>query len=433
MRLDIIKFLIKSNFLKYLMTCIISIFIGFFLINVVYMIPTDAIKHNVSKSVTATSIEDLHPQLVNGYINTTLDLYTDSLMLNIAVNKSNERFYKASMNNDFAIYNDGDQSQNLVNYVQDKEGYHSNSYQRYWHGYLVLLKPLLLIFNVQDISILNFTVQLVLFCFLLYFISKSNGLLTAIAFAIAFSFIGFPLVTGISFQYTSIILISIISSIILLYKKEWFLQDKIRVNSMFLIIGMLTSYMDLLTFPTLTLTLPLLLLILNLDVRGKEKVIYIIKLSLLWGFGYGVMWASKWLIASLILNQNVFKNAFETIAFRTSSNISFEAQEKYSRFFALKKTVFDVYFRKPILLITLSFIIYTIQKSLRRMNLKNYLHVVKENLSMLLIAVIPVVFIFLSANHSIIHSYFTNKQLLPSIVVLLLLFNDNKIMPKVIK
>ncbi|MEF9892048.1 MAG: hypothetical protein RR738_01770 [Anaerorhabdus sp.] len=417
-----------NNLFKYMCAVFFGIFVGFILINFVYLIPTEPLKKNISSSAIYTGEENLHPQVVDGYVNSTLDLLTDYVMLNTAVNKSDKPFYEAAMSSNNIYYNENNQdvAQNLIDYCDEKSDYLTTSYERYWHGYLVFLKPLLIFFNIQDITMLNFTTQLILFSILIYFISKTNGLLCSICFAIVSSFIGFPLITGMNLQYTSIILISLISSIILLWKKEWLFEDKIRLNIMFLVVGMMTSYMDFLTFPTLTLTLPLILFILNLKLCNKEKIVYVFKLSLFWVFGYILMWGSKWLLASIILNQNVFKNAIDSILLRTSIDNPFNSSEKFSRIFSIKKTLIDVYLRKPTVLFALSFIFFSMQKYLRKLGLKKYLIVLKENLILLFIGLIPLVFIFLSANHAIVHFYFVNKQLFTTIIAVLLFFNVNE-------
>ena len=75
---------------------------------------------------------------------------------------------------------------------------------------------------------------------------------------------------------------------------------------LFLVAGMLTVYLDFLSTETLTLLIPLLFV---LRIREHDKCLdnggFAIKNAVLWLVGYAGMWASKWLIASIILKQNV--------------------------------------------------------------------------------------------------------------------------------
>ena len=78
----------------------------------------------------------------------------------------------------------------------------------------------------------------------------------------------------------------------------------------FLIIGMLTSYLDFLTAPLITLGMPLVYLILLQQKQyGDESFyrnIYSIGInSFLWGVGYLGNWAAKWGLASIVLRRNV--------------------------------------------------------------------------------------------------------------------------------
>lgn len=50
----------------------------------------------------------------------------------------------------------------LKKYLDQDRGLTLTSYERYWHGYLVVLKPLLLVFNYGQIRILNGIVMAIL-------------------------------------------------------------------------------------------------------------------------------------------------------------------------------------------------------------------------------------------------------------------------------
>lgn len=80
---------------------------------------------------------------------------------------------------------------------------------------------------------------------------------------------------------------------------------------LFLVSGIVTNFFDFLTAEILTLLIPLLLMVSlhgrkesNKDEK-KTPARISVKACILWGFGYLGMWAMKWIIASVILGENV--------------------------------------------------------------------------------------------------------------------------------
>ena len=78
----------------------------------------------------------------------------------------------------------------------------------------------------------------------------------------------------------------------------------------FMAVGMLTSFVDFLTYPIATLGLPLAA---RMALRQKQEKLCgladFVKICLSWGIGYAGMWSGKWLMAALLTGQNVFAEA----------------------------------------------------------------------------------------------------------------------------
>ena len=89
----------------------------------------------------------------------------------------------------------------------------------------------------------------------------------------------------------------------------------------FLIIGMMTSYFDLLTYPLITWGIPIVwwLIINEENLTAKKYLEQVILLGIAWIIGYGGMWFGKWILASIVLNKNIIVEALKEVLLRTSA------------------------------------------------------------------------------------------------------------------
>jgi hypothetical protein len=90
---------------------------------------------------------------------------------------------------------------------------------------------------------------------------------------------------------------------------------------MFFVIGAVTILFDWMTFPLTTLCMPLIIYICLYERNFRDNIINVIKNSFLWLSGYAGMWFSKWVLGTLLTDQNIFKRAFEKVAERTYGEV----------------------------------------------------------------------------------------------------------------
>ncbi|MFR6406332.1 MAG: hypothetical protein ACLUN6_03765 [Holdemanella sp.] len=105
--------------------------------------------------------EESYEQVLKGYTSTQLDNSTDAYMLLSAIHRSDKSAVDQAVN--VYTWQDPDsfgQYGTLLRYGKSgSEGMQENATARYWLGYLVVLKPLLLFLNYMDIRMLNMIVQ----------------------------------------------------------------------------------------------------------------------------------------------------------------------------------------------------------------------------------------------------------------------------------
>lgn len=283
----------------------------------------------------------------------------------------------------------------------------STDYVRYWHGSSYLIRPLLLFTDINGIRVLGGIIMSLLavcLAFLLY--SRSRLLFSAFLFSAVIMNLW---IVPLSIQFTSVFYISLISSIIILLKKN------IRYCELFAVIGCLTSYFDLLTVPLVTLGMPLTILLSTDDSAISEKWRKLIVCSLSWVMGYGVLWASKWLLAYLIIGYDVTE-AYKTIAFRTSTMFAgydFSVAGIIGYLLSANRLIFVL-----LMLFIIGFLVFNYILFRKKRN------AFANNSYLLAIAVMPFVWCMVLRNHSIIHYWFVWRVFFVSLFAyILFLFN----------
>lgn len=390
---------------------ILMLMTGLLLMIVAYTLPVGRMKNNIADSHEVFNYEGTYPQIIQGYKSTQLDNYTDALMYATAIHPGSGNAVKDAMYNARYEYVDNSMPQSLNDYANDvvskEELRYEIGYSRYWHGYLAILKPLLLFFNVSEIRMLNMVLQFLLTCLLLYLVRKKIGEQYQIPI-LAMLMVLNPLVLPLSLQFSGVFYVGLLGAIgILLLKRT---EDIEKYILWFWLLGMLTSYVDLLTYPVFTYGLPLIILLLyNRQHDWKKSVVQIIEMGIFWGAGYSVMWVGKWILAWILGSGNIFKEVMEKIMFRTS--MTGEEMEGLNVLSVLGKNI-SVITKLPYILLFLLALIICV------MICRKYSY--KRNLSSwipyLIVMVIPMIWLVIKSNHSWVHYWFTYREL--SITVL---------------
>ena len=220
-----------------------------------------------------------------------LDGGSDSIMLKTALEYAEENAWRAAMD--------------------------MNGYDYYWHGYVVLLRPLLMFFDYGQIRVLNDILQFIIVLILFLQIYHKKGIIYAFLVPTTY-FLLMSLAMPFSLQYSWVFYIATLATIVLT-KSRWMGScSGIKLNWFFMIIGMNTCFFDLLTYPLFTWGFPLLWLLLYKE-EGRKVIEYIktvVCTGLWWVLGYGGMWFLKWCIGSLLLGRNIFQKALYEVGFR---------------------------------------------------------------------------------------------------------------------
>ena len=143
-----------------------------------------------------------------------------------------------------------------------------------------------------------------------------------------------------SLQFCEVFLVTM-TALVYITKRYSASKTVAFTGEMFLIIGMVTQYLDFLTAPLVTLGLPLCaVLLINAKELGKDSIIknwaVLIHSCITWAVGWAAGWAAKWIVGTAILRRNIIEDALNQASFRVSGNDT----SKVSRITALAKNIY---------------------------------------------------------------------------------------------
>ncbi len=398
---------IRSYFLSYIL--LLFLFITSLL--VISLIPSTHLKENIGSSVNVLKNEGIYPSVGIPWRKITLDNYTDALMLNTAYSINSAVAFKSSLIN--KRYYDGSSGKNQLDNLEEiynKNVEPNTGYERYWHGYLVFLRPLLVVFYYDVIRILNAVLLYSGFLYLLFLTLKKLGKKLTIALLVGFVVVDFFFIWK-SLQFSSIFHIAIFSSIYLVLHHK-----KVQNHYLlFFIVGGLTSFFDLLTAPLITLGLPLICLV----YLNKSNVKTVILHCFAWGAGYLLLWLSKWVLVELLFAPGAIQTALKTISSRTIS----EPDPNFSYLQTIKLNIFQLigYHKSNKIIVLVTGIITAVF-------LLRYISFNKKKtrlaVSWIFIGIIPYAWYLIAANHSYLHVWYTYRIQLISVVSLIILATE---------
>lgn len=296
--------------------------VGVLLLLAVHFLPTAAMREHVYDSKELLMKEFADEEVIDGYPATLTGSFTDCLMLEHAVYDGSHSAFMQSMRmyRSESYYDGVDESiwhpgESLIDYLEGKEAEREVEYSRYWHGYLVVLKPLLLITSVGSIRMLNASVQLLLVGICLILMERRRHTELALGFLGSIPFLFF--LSSFSSLSQSVCLYLLLLELVVMLCLDNRLEQKKWYLFFFLISGMLTAYFDFLTYPLVTLGYPLVVYFSLHSRKGRDMWKRLICFSWNWGIGYLFMWSAKWILSDLLTGSNTIADAFSTILART--------------------------------------------------------------------------------------------------------------------
>ena len=308
-------------FFKKIYPMLLIIFMIFAGIAVQYL-PNNSAEENIRHSCQTIILEKSYP----AFYGRTADGYTDSVMLLISRSLPDKASWKRFFASPIYSYFDdkyvstGTKLFPTYALCYPEDTHYRASYFRYWHGYQIILRPLLSFTDYNGIRKINQYLQPFLFAVLLYLFCKRKAYGLILGWILSYIILN-PESMPYNMTYSIIYYIAVISSILMLtYMKK--IEQNIGWPTYFMMIGIATNYFDFLTYPIVSLAVPLTVWFYVYppdNFKNMCKNLFI--LGGIWIVGYAGMWLLKWVLCYFILGDFVVENIINAIIDRSESHI----------------------------------------------------------------------------------------------------------------
>jgi len=391
--------------LKMLLFLLASIIIGTLIMVIVYLFPTSSIKDNISESMDVLIEEDHYPYLIEGYSSFRLDNFTDVIMLNTAMYDGTESaVYKAMLNPRYA-YTDKSMIESLNMAMKGDPDFKISKYPRYWHGYLVFLKPMLTFLNYKEIKILNLYIQYILVLIDLLLIYEKKGKKYALALAITVLVMN-PIAISLSMQFSSVYYITLTSILVLIKYDTWFMKNEERLPYLFMFSGIMIAFFDLLTYPITACGLLLITYLMVFEENWKRQLVKVLSYTASWFLGYIGMWSGKWIMSWILTGYNTLENALAKVLIRTGSSVNNEKVTLLDSIYSNLKELINV----PVFCLAFAvcfLIVWDIFYRKVRIEIKKIVVVIPT----MIVSIYPFIWYGFIKNHSVIHGWYAYRGL----------------------
>ncbi len=384
--------------LKLLITFAALVVAGYVLLVLAYCIPVDRMDSNLAISYDNFAQQGEYPYIIANRRNSLLDNFTDEIILLEAVNPREESPLVDALRNPFIQTTEENTMASIIKYDANVDGnLYRGGTMRYWHGYLIFIKPLLYLMDYSQIKYVLMMTNLALFTIAIVFMSKrkARGVVPLFCY---FLFI-VPVTVIISLQFSTMNLLTLAQLAVMAVFYDKYKQG--ASNGLwvihFFVVGCLTAYFDFLTYPVVGFCVPFIYLMIEFGDELLKSALSLLKCGVAWCIGYLLYWFSKWLIATAVTGEDVISEGYLKTRARIGGE-GFGYGETMQRVFS----VCNKYFIALAIVYLLACIVYCIVK---RQKLKLQLLPVFA-----FVVLVPFAWFYVARNHTYIHFWFSFRN-----------------------
>ena len=293
------------------------------------LIPKEAFRDNLLVSADYLSEkEDEFYCLIEGDNRTLVHNYADVITFNIMYSIDGEDLWDELMMSPF--YSDGiNQNYPMIELLAERiteEKQADTVYDRYWHGMMMILRPLFCVFTLSQIRILMLTLLVGLLGLLSILLWKKGLQVLVVVLWMSAIVSGYPMI-AMCMEYVPVWLIMLGCSLVAV---KLYRSDR-AVAGLVIVSGTCCAFFDFLTTETVAIVIPLVVV---LCLKNKEKQIesylqgvkWLLANGVLWGIAYIGTLSIKWIFSSLVLGQNRIGFAL-SMMLKRQGDVSWQLEE----------------------------------------------------------------------------------------------------------
>ena len=380
-------------------------------------VPQKSIRDNLDKSCNKLAAQGPHDPSAGSLYNSVRDNYADAVLLGVAANMGLGNAVKSAL--DTKYFDDGYGP--AVGIKATLNGMDANNdYTRYWHGSLVVVRPLLALADIDGVRFICAVIIVILLVGNAAWLIYKKHTAACVIFLISAVLVQFWFVFT-TLEYMAVFMI-------MLAALPLFVHFADRPRALVITaagVGTLTAFADFLTAETLTILVPLTsAFFINAEKGekpdGKKSLLTALSCMAAWGGAYLLSFVTKWAAASAVLGKDVSGAAMSAAAERmsgTGDEITSPVELLFSalgaNFSMLTPTSDKISIIGMIVWIVLFALALVIlyRRDTKRLSL--------PAAAMIVIAAVPVLRFCVLMNHAYLHNFFTYRALMPSIMALI--------------
>lgn len=276
------------------------------------LLPNEPIRSHIQKTLLKGDLVEEEHYAFSKAQEYSFDNTTDSHILNQAFNGGRKNPLETALLVPSSVKDTNDMIENLAALVSGREDMSEMHYGRYWHGSTFLMRFLLSFNDYVRIRKLLCVISSLLLVVIYILLSKRKGLCFSLIYCFSWTVVNVFMMQN-SIQYFSVLMISLVGTLFVLLRSD----KPVNLCMLLFLTGSFASYFDLLTCPILTWGVPLCTYFI---VYPQQSLRMGIKTwthsSLLWVLGYSLTFVSKFVIATIVTDENVIEQGMAAVAER---------------------------------------------------------------------------------------------------------------------
>lgn len=425
------------------------------------LIPQNALQKNMERSSDYYNNHQLFDHVTDYMFLSRQDNYADCILTNIIYHIDKNNLVESVLSASY--YNPEDENvQTSFAYAVGNKVEPDVDYSRYWHGSMVLLRPLFVIFDIAGVRMVLGILILLMTVWFEILLFKNRYSIFGVCYGVGLMLVSvwmcaFCVEYAMPFVVMSMELPVLFVLLTRAYEKKDAQNDKVKRDenkldnqkadehkldnrkpevilwAVLACAGIVTAFVDFLTTETVTFTMAYILYLIVKNRHNqmkpiKEELICLIKSGIVWFASYGLMIALKWVLALAVLGKDAFFNALSQAALRISGDATLgnvpgaEVVSNYERIsgalwrnmgciYPFKSTM--SYGTSMIFILLVGLIVFSLWYLFREKT-KSCINKV-----LAIVSLLPVMRFLVLNNHSYIHFFFTYRALLVSVVVIM--------------